>query len=79
VNILVSKDLTTYSTMQTLNNNEPVSIPVANLDPAFLPKDDASLAKLIAKQYEDAGLDPRAAFDSPEDAINDFGGPTAFL
>jgi hypothetical protein len=39
-----------------------------------MPGDDASVAKIIADRYESQGLDPRAAYDSPDDALDDFGG-----
>jgi hypothetical protein len=39
---------------------------------------DEALSKYIAEQYEAQGLDPRGAFDSPDDAIQDFGGMEAF-
>jgi hypothetical protein len=70
----VSKDLTTFSTIQTLTtNNSPV-------DPHnYVPLDDISVANAIAKQYQEAGIDPRSAYDSPDDAIDDFGGVNAFI
>lgn len=44
----------------------------------FVPRDDASIAEHIAEQYREAGIDPSAAYDSPDMGINDFGGPDAF-
>src|SRR5688572_27610927 len=73
-NLLASKDLTTFSTIQTLTAN---NTPVDNYN--YVPLDDASVANAIAKQYQDAGIDPKSAYDSPDDAINDFGGPNAFI
>lgn len=65
----------TFSTLQTLSNP-----PVAEIDyDRFMPGDDSSVAKQIAERYEKQGIDPRAAYDNPDDAINDFGGPTAFI
>jgi hypothetical protein len=46
---------------------------MTNIDPNFIPRDDASMAAVIAKQYRDAGIDPAAAYDSPEEAFKDFG------
>lgn len=39
----------------------------------FIPQDDESIAKHIAKQYIDAGIDPAAAYDSPDDALGELG------
>lgn len=66
-NLLASKDLTTFSTLQTLN-----SPPVEIYDP-YTPRDDASVADLIAKRYVDAGIDPMSAYDSPDDALGELG------
>jgi hypothetical protein len=54
------------------------NIPVDNIDPAFIARDDVSVAKAIAKQYRDAGIDPSSAYDSVEDALADFGGLSEF-
>lgn len=59
----------TFSTLQTLttNNNTPASVvvPVAN--------DDSSVADRLAEYYKDQGMDPARAYDTPDDAIMDFG------
>ncbi len=60
----------TFSTLQTLSNGSDTP-PVASY---VMPGDDASVAKIIADRYESQGLDPRAAYDSPDDALDDFGG-----
>lgn len=59
----------TFSTLQTLtttNPNTPASvvIPVAN--------DDSSVADRLAKYYENQGVDPSRAYDTPDDAMMDF-------
>lgn len=72
--LLISKDLTTFSTLQTLSkttNDSPVAM--VNVDPNFVPRDDASMAQFIASQYEAQGIDPAAAYDTTDDALNDFG------
>lgn len=59
----------TFSTLQTLsttNNNAPVAEYV-------YPGDDISVANRLAEQYNAMGLDPSAAYDSPDDALGDFG------
>jgi hypothetical protein len=79
-NLATSKDLSTFSTLQTLAYSQgPQSnaSPLMKYDPEFLPKDDASIANFLAQQYAAQGLDPNAAYDKPEDAIRDFG--TDFL
>jgi len=65
----------TFSTLQTLTSNQ--SSPVAEVP--IIPGDDASVAKLIADRYTSQGLDPRAAYDNPDDALNDFGGIQEFM
>lgn len=60
----------TFSTLQTLTNSES-GFPVASY---VMPGDDASVAKMIADRYESQGFDPQSAYDSPDDALNDFGG-----
>jgi len=60
----------TFSTLQTLTTNsinDPASVvvPVAN--------DDSSVADRLAKYYENQGVDPARAYDTPDDAIADFG------
>src|SRR5438045_2509721 len=67
--LLISKDLTTFSTLQTLTttNNSPVA--TVNFDPSFIPRDDESMARFIAQRYEEQGIDPAAAFDSTDDAL----------
>jgi hypothetical protein len=68
----------TYSTLQNLNLTSEV--PVAyNIDPNFIPRDDESLSKYLSQKYTENGIDPSAAFDSPDDAIHDFGGPQGFI
>lgn len=67
---MASKDLTTYSTLQTLTKS-PVAM--TNVDPNFIPRDDVSMAAFIAARYEEQGIDPASAFDSPDDALGDFG------
>jgi hypothetical protein len=37
-----------------------------------MPGDDATVAKTIAERYQKAGLDPAAAYDDPETALQDF-------
>lgn len=63
----------TFSTIQTLTNGDS-NIPVATN--YVSPGDDASVARLIADRYEQQGIDPRNAYDNPDDAINDFHGLT---
>ena len=63
-----------YSTLQTLTNPPPKPKIPPNVDPNFVPRDDASMAKYLAGQYEMQGLDPKAAYATPEEAIADFGG-----
>ena len=43
------------------------------VDPNFIANDDASVARRMAKIYEAQGMDPSMAFDSPDDAMLDFG------
>jgi hypothetical protein len=62
--------------LTTTDNN---LVALSGLDPNFVPRDDKSVADLIAQQYRDAGIDPNSAYDSPDDAIADFGGPGSFL
>lgn len=60
----------TFSTLQTLTNNSGIVMaPVADYA-----NDDISVAKRLAEQYEKQGLDPKRAYDSPDDALQDFGG-----
>lgn len=47
------------------------------MDPEFIPKDDVSMAKYLAKKYEANGVSPDFAID--QDALDDFGGPGAFI
>ncbi|MFF5977073.1 hypothetical protein ACFY7C_36835 [Streptomyces sp. NPDC012769] len=48
------------------NSDEAVVIPpVAN--------DDISVANRMAEFYKSQGIDPSAAYDSPDDAMLDFG------
>lgn len=39
----------------------------------YTPRDDASVADLIAKRYVEAGIDPMSAYDSPDDALGELG------
>ncbi|MGS2592237.1 hypothetical protein [Streptomyces hebeiensis] len=64
--------MTTFSTIQTLTNEHP---PVAK---EFVAGDDQSIAQYIAEEYKQQGMDPRAAYDNPDDAIMDFGGLEEF-
>lgn len=59
----------TYTTLQTLTTNPQSNAPVAS----YVPGDDVSVANRLAETYNAMGLDPSAAFDSPEDALGDFG------
>jgi hypothetical protein len=60
----------TFSTLQTLTTTNNLVSPVAE----YLPGDDASVAKRLAEQYKQQGIDPERAYDSPDDALQDFGG-----
>lgn len=60
--------MTTFSTLQTLSDKSSVEI----YDP-YTPRDDVSVAKFIAKQYVEAGIDPASAYDSPDDALGELG------
>ncbi len=60
----------TYSTLQTSTNQTPTNSPVAN---NYVAGDDVSVANRMADYYKAQGLDPKAAFDSPDDALHDFG------
>lgn len=59
----------TFSTLQTLTTNSQAMLPVAE----YTPGDDASVAKRIAEYYKAQGIDPARAYDSPDDALQDFG------
>ncbi len=60
----------TFSTLQTLSSGiKPFTMPFEGTA-----GDDISVAKAIADRYESQGIDPRAAYDSPDDALGDFGG-----
>lgn len=59
----------TFSTLQTLTTNSVVATPMP-FD--GMPGDDASVAHAIAERYKKAGLDPAAAYDDPETALQDF-------
>lgn len=59
----------TFSTLQTLTTTNPVVSPVAE----YNPNDDASVANRLAEYYQANGIDPKRAYDSPDDAIADFG------
>ena len=60
----------TFSTIQTLTTNSgAVKVPVDEY-----PVDDISVAHRIAEQYKSQGIDPARAYDSPDDALQDFGG-----
>lgn len=65
----------TFSTLQTLTT-KPNEASVAE---SYTPGDDASVAEHIAEYYKSKGIDPSRAYDSPDDAIADFGGPQAFI
>jgi len=52
----------------TTDNSPVAQFPVAE------PGDDISVAHRLAEQYKAQGLDPARAYDSPEDALQDFGG-----
>lgn len=60
----------TFSTIQTLSNGTAYA-PVANFD--SVGHDDVSVAKRIAANYEQAGIDPAAAYDDPESALSELG------
>lgn len=64
----MSKDLTTFSTLQTLGSPNP---PVGQVP--FIPQDDEAMAKYIAQQYVEAGIDPASAYDNPDDALGELG------
>lgn len=56
----------TFSTIQTLS-----SPPVAKVFDS-LGNDDISIANRLAEEYMAAGIDPAAAYDDPETALQDF-------
>lgn len=60
----------TFSTIQTLTTNGVATLPVAE----YSPGDDASVAHRLAEDYKAQGIDPARAYDSPDDALQDFGG-----
>jgi hypothetical protein len=51
-----------------LNNNGVVPV-----DQPFIPQNDEEIAKHIAKQYIEAGIDPASAYDNPDDALGELG------
>lgn len=60
----------TFSTIQTLSEGvKPFSMPMP-FD--GLAGDDVSVANALAKRYQEAGIDPSAAYDDPETAMQDF-------
>lgn len=59
----------TFSTLQTLTTDGVTKLPVAE----YTPGDDASVANAIAEHYKAQGIDPARAYDSPDDALQDFG------
>lgn len=59
----------TFSTLQTLSNNQVVASPMP-FDGAA--NDDISVANRLAEEYKSAGLDPAMAYDDPETALRDF-------
>lgn len=65
----------TFSTLQTLTTNNVEFSPVAE----HIPGDDASVAKRLAGYYEANGIDPARAYDTPDDALSDFGGINGIL
>lgn len=65
----------TYSTIQTLTTNSSAATPVAE----YSPGDDTSVANAIAERYKANGIDPSRAYDSPDDALQDFGGISGIL
>lgn len=69
MNLITSKDPMTFSTIQTLSNGIVNATPMA-FDGS--PGDDPSVAKSISERYKAQGLDPWAAYDDPETAMNDF-------
>jgi len=52
--------------LTTTNASPTVAIPVAN--------DDVSVADRLAEYYKSQGKDPARAYDTPDDALADFGG-----
>lgn len=59
----------TFSTLQTLTTSNPNIVPVAEYNPV----DDASMANRLAEYYKANGIDPKRAYDTPDDAIMEFG------
>jgi hypothetical protein len=65
----------TFSTLQTLTTTNPAVVPVAD----YTPVDDASTANRLAEYYRSKGMDPQRAYDTPDDALADFGGINGIL
>jgi len=61
----------TFSTLQTLTTDKG-KFPIDS--PENWANDDASVANRLAEFYTSQGVDPTRAYDSPDDAIMDFGG-----
>lgn len=72
---MMSKDLPTFSTLQTMTMSDSETLPVGE---KFVSGNDEVVASQLADFYQKQGIDPRAAYDSPVDAIDDFGGLDAF-
>lgn len=67
---MTSKDPMTFSTLQTLTSTN-VKFPVDS--PENYANDDASVADRLADYYKNQGIDPARAYDTPDDALMDFG------
>lgn len=76
MNLVASKDLQTYTALQTLTM--PSSQTPSNFDPSFVALDDESVAKRMAEQYDSNGVNAEQAYNS-EDFTNEFGAGGVFI
>jgi hypothetical protein len=64
--------LAAYVALEKTNNSE------INDGIQFVPLDDESVARRLASEYSDNGMDPSMAYAKEDDPLIDFGGTEAF-
>ena len=75
-NLLVSKDLAAFTTLQATTNNKPS---LMNHPDDFQPLNDESVARLLGERYSSHGIDPGLAYASQDDPMEEFGGKAALF
>ncbi len=71
--LAAARDIGSYAALEAGSQS------VSEVQMPYFPLDDESVARALAKQYADRGIDPGLALSIDSEPLEDFGGTKAFM